>query len=102
MRREPRQMALTAELVARAFRVVEDTGPPPDLVRYTEADWDAVVRNMLAAHPDGQDVWIFAYGSLLWRPVVEHIEERIGVAHGWHRSFCMRLRSWRGTGEQPG
>jgi glutathione-specific gamma-glutamylcyclotransferase len=96
------QMALTAELVARARRVVEDTGPPPDTVRNTEADWDAVVQELLASRLDGQDVWLFAYGSLLWNPAVEHIEERMGVARGWHRSFCMRIRSWRGTLEQPG
>src|SRR5262249_18696832 len=29
-------------------------------------------------------------------------EERIGTARGWHRSFRLRLRSWRGTGEVPG
>jgi glutathione-specific gamma-glutamylcyclotransferase len=102
MARARPQMSLTVDLVARAFRVVEDTGPPHDLVRNTEAEWDATVRNMLASHPNGQDVWIFAYGSLLWNPVVEHVEERMGIVHGWHRSFCMRMRSWRGTAEQPG
>ena len=100
--RERQGMALTADLVARVHRTVEDTGPPPDLVRTTEADWNAIVREMLSSRPDGQAMWIFAYGSLLWNPAVEHVEERIGVARGWHRSFCMRMRDWRGTIEQPG
>jgi cation transport protein ChaC len=95
-------MALTAELVAGAYRMVEDAGPPPDTIRNTEADWDATVQELLASRSDGQDVWLFAYGSLLWNPVVEHTEERLGVARGWHRSFCMRMRTWRGTLEQPG
>ncbi|MGL4962321.1 MAG: gamma-glutamylcyclotransferase [Inquilinus sp.] len=95
-------MALTADLVARAYRVVADTGPPPDMVRSTEAEWDAAVREMLASHPEGQDMWIFAYGSLLWRPAVEHVGEQLGVARGWHRSFCMRMKTWRGTEDQPG
>lgn len=48
------------------------------------------------------DLWIFAYGSLIWDPAV-HIEEyRYGALAGWCRSFCMRLESGRGTHEQPG
>jgi len=95
-------MALTADLVARTIRAIENTGPPPDLVRNTETEWNAIVREMLATRPDGRDVWIFAYGSLLWNPAVEHVEERAGVVPGWHRSFCIRMRDWRGTVDQPG
>ena len=36
MHRTARQMALTAELVARVHRIVEDTGPEPDRVYHTE------------------------------------------------------------------
>ena len=46
--------------------------------------------------------WIFAYGSLIWKPAVDHAEERIGTARGWHRSFRMRLTRGRGTHAQPG
>jgi len=95
-------MALTADLVARTIRAIENTGPPPDLVRNTETEWNAIVREMLATRPDGRDVWIFAYGSLLWNPAVEHVEERAGVVPGWHRWFCIRMRDWRGTVDQPG
>ena len=47
-------------------------------------------------------LWLFAYGSLIWKPEIEHVEERIGTARGWHCSFCLRLVRWRGTREQPG
>jgi cation transport protein ChaC len=57
---------------------------------------------MLASRSGGQDVWIFAYGSLLWNPAVEHAEERSSVVRGWHRSFCIRMKDWRGTVDQPG
>ena len=43
MPRMARQMALTAELVARVHRIVEDTGPEPDRVYHTEQDYDAAV-----------------------------------------------------------
>lgn len=48
------------------------------------------------------DLWVFAYGSLIWDPAV-HVEEyRHGVLSGWRRRFCMRLESGRGSHDQPG
>ncbi len=102
MPRARRRMALTVDLVARAYRAIENTGPAEDMVRNTETEWNATVREMLASRPGGQDVWIFAYGSLLWNPAVEHVEEHEGVVRGWHRSFCIRMKDWRGTVDQPG
>ncbi|MCG7392737.1 gamma-glutamylcyclotransferase [Microvirga sp. ACRRW] len=97
-----RQMALTPDLVARVHRSLEDPGPEPGLVYHTAEDYDAVVARMLATHPPRQDAWLFAYGSLIWKPEVEHVEARRGTAHGWHRSFCFRITRWRATREQPG
>lgn len=85
-----RQMALTRDLVALVHRVLEDPGPEPGLVYHREDDYDAIVQAMLATHPAGEDAWLFAYGSLIWKPEVEHVEARRGTAHGWHRSFCFR------------
>ena len=49
-----------------------------------------------------RDLWVFAYGSLIWDPAV-HVEEyRYGALSGWHRSFCMRLEGGRGSHERPG
>ena len=56
---------------------------------------------MLAARPEGP-LWLFAYGSLLWRPEFETIEARRAVAYGWQRGFSMQILSHRGTPEQPG
>lgn len=33
---------------------------------------------------------------------MDYLEERIGTARGWHRSFCLKLTRWRATREQPG
>lgn len=49
-----------------------------------------------------QDLWVFAYGSLIWDPAVYVEEYRHGILSGWRRSFCMRLEGGRGTHEQPG
>jgi glutathione-specific gamma-glutamylcyclotransferase len=97
-----RRMALTPDLVARAHRVLHDPGPGLGIVYHTDEDYDAVVREMLASHEGGEALWLFAYGSLIWKPEVEYVEERRGTVRGWHRSFCMRMTRWRGTKEQPG
>lgn len=49
-----------------------------------------------------QDLWVFAYGSLIWDPGVYVDEYRYATLQGWQRSFCMRLLGGRGSREQPG
>jgi cation transport protein ChaC len=95
-------MALTRELVARVHRVATEPGPDPNLVRHTDEEYDAAVRGILASHSGAEDLWLFAYGSLIWKPEVEHVEERIGTARGWHRAFCFRITLFRATRDQPG
>jgi cation transport protein ChaC len=63
-------MALTPDLVARTYRLLADEGPDPDLIYHDDADYDDVVRTMLSSHPINQPCWIFAYGSLIWKPEV--------------------------------
>ena len=49
-----------------------------------------------------QDLWVFAYGSLIWDPAVYVEEYRRGVLSDWRRSFCMQLEGGRGSHAQPG
>jgi cation transport protein ChaC len=94
-------MALTPDLVARAARAVPDSGPLPGSAYLTDADYDALVRGTLAqAPPEG--LWVFAYGSLLWKPAFEFEATRRATVRGWHRAFCIRIVRFRGTPEQPG
>lgn len=97
-----RVMSLTPELVARCFRAVEDSGPNPDYTYLDDDDYSAMVEAMLALHPQASPLWLFAYGSLIWKPEIEHLEERIATLHGWRRSFCLKLTRWRGTLDRPG
>ena len=48
------------------------------------------------------DLWVFGYASLIWRPEFEAHEERLARVHGYHRSLRMRSRINRGTPEVPG
>lgn len=47
-------------------------------------------------------MWVFGYGSLLWNPGFEIVEQAIGQLDGYARSFCMRSIHHRGTEEEPG
>ena len=100
MRQRPLQ--LTPELVAIVHRVVEDAGPEPGVTYHSEADFDEVTSGILSQHAEDTDFWLFAYGSLIWKPEFEHSEERTATVHGWRRSFCLKANRWRGTIDQPG
>ena len=97
----PRQMSLTPELVSLCFRKEENRGFDASWIPLTESEHDAIVERFLdECGPD--PLWIFAYGSLIWKPTFEAAETRRATAIGWHRSFCLELTSWRGTAELPG
>ncbi len=49
-----------------------------------------------------EDLWVFGYGSLMWRPGFAHEERRIATVHGYHRSLCIYSHVHRGTPEKPG
>jgi glutathione-specific gamma-glutamylcyclotransferase len=49
-----------------------------------------------------EDLWVFGYGSLIWRPDFEFAERRPARVHGWHRALKMWSRINRGTPERPG
>jgi cation transport protein ChaC len=95
-------MMLTAELVARCHRSVADPGQIADDHDYfTGEDHRAAVESLLAARPPGP-FWVFAYGSLIWKPEFHASERRRVVAHGWQRAFSMEIARFRGSPEQPG
>lgn len=47
-------------------------------------------------------LWLFAYGSLLWKREFEIAEHHAAHVHGWHRAFRMRSRVNRGNVREPG
>lgn len=47
-------------------------------------------------------VWLFGYGSLIWRPDIEFIERRPARLHGWVRRFWQGSRDHRGVPDNPG
>ena len=62
---------------------------------------DAPSRETLPLAPDG-NLWVFGYGSLIWRPGFEHEGSHPARLTGFHRRFCLWSHHYRGTPEVPG
>lgn len=99
--RRPRALSLTADHLARIARHVPEQVKSLQFTQMTDADFEDLAERLLR-QIDGEPFWIFAYGSLIWKPDFEHVETRRSIAHGWRRSFCLHITEWRATPEQPG
>lgn len=51
---------------------------------------------------DDGGLWIFGYGSLMWRPGFDYLEKRSATLNGFHRAFCIYSTHHRGTKDVPG
>jgi cation transport protein ChaC len=48
------------------------------------------------------NLYVFAYGSLIWRPGFAHLGAHPALLRGFHRRFCLWSKLYRGTPEAPG
>jgi cation transport protein ChaC len=75
----------------------------PTMRLLSEAQHRRSVDAMLRERPDGGgDVWLFAYGSLIWNPIVDFVDRRLVAVRGYHRRFCLWTELYRGTPAAPG
>jgi cation transport protein ChaC len=97
---QSRKLLLTPELVSVVERTELDPGPEPGTNEHTDEEFSFMVEALLKEYSPA-DLWVFAYGSLIWNPEFKFEESRPAQAKGWHRSFCLTLTRRRGTREYP-
>ena len=74
----------------------------PHVETLNPAELTASRRQALAGRDLSGGVWLFAYGSLIWNPLIDVAEKRLGTAYGYHRRFCIWSELGRGSPERPG
>src|SRR4051812_50197111 len=92
---------LTRELISRAHphSVPDD---PAAMRLLSDEEIAASLDETLAAENVTNELWVFAYGSLMWKPDIEVAERRVATLKGWHRRFCLWQWRFRGTRGEPG
>jgi cation transport protein ChaC len=75
---------------------------PPEFPPPISPEEAALIERRRLNPPPGEDFWVFAYGSLMWRPGFNFLDRQPALLRGYHRSFCVISTHYRGTAEKPG
>ena len=96
------RMSLTQDLVGRLAARVDDPGPMAR-AEVPEVYYADTVQAVLARVPADGQLWVFAFGSILWKRRFAVVEERPAVVRGWQRKFCLGPDTrYRGNPDAPG
>lgn len=82
-------------------KYIEHFHSVPDV--WSAKEIEASLEHTLRQRPQHcKETWVFAYGSLLWNPIVQFDRSQIATLHDWHRSFCLRMTVGRASPDSPG
>ncbi len=79
--------------------------PYPELdsfTRLTPKQCQERLQEVKAGIVPGGDIWVFAYGSLMWNPAFEPVQRCVVLAPGFTRRYCFWTISSRGNRLAPG
>jgi cation transport protein ChaC len=79
-------------------RIARESGYPPNW-RLSDEEREATRAGVRARN--GKDLWVFAYGSLMWDPGIHVVEIRTATLAGYHRRFCLKSQLGRGSPQNP-
>jgi cation transport protein ChaC len=97
MRLTEAHLALLPAKIDDASPELPNGGGPPD------SYYSATTECLIEAVAPHEEMWVFAFGSLIWNKRFTFDKERPGVVHGWHRDFCLGPDTrFRGNPSAPG
>lgn len=79
--------------------------PPTPLGPFTHLSDSDRLRNLeetLRQQPEADELWVFAYGSLMWKPCFTVAEHHPALLRGYTRAFSIFTVESRGTPARPG
>lgn len=91
---------LTRELLTKTLESV--FGQPGEARYLTDEELRQSLQVALLGRTAGQPVRVFAYGSLIWNPVLRFEKSQRGILKNWKRAFCMKITLGRASSEYPG
>ena len=110
-RHVPQLKGKIADPATSFYRVTSDSFWSPETFGVTPevfarnmvdpADRAASLRETMTGRLS-KDLWIFAYGSLMWDPAFHFDEVRFATLKSFQRSFCVWIALGRGSPETPG
>ncbi len=95
-------VVMTRESLADGSFQAAVAAADPTMLLLTAEERAASLRQTLGDRLGREDIWVFAYGSLIWNPLFRFEEQRVARLRGWHRRFCLWAPVGRGTPERPG
>lgn len=90
----------TPERLAYWDELARKIGRPPNW-RLSDQELEESRRAVLGRCDSREDLWIFAYGSLMWDPAFHFEEVRLAELAGYRRRFSLKMTLARGSVEHP-
>src|SRR5262245_2028495 len=82
MAKRPQMVSLTAELVALVHRSEPEVGQEPSFDRLSDGDYARLAKDV-HQQIEARPLLVFAYGSLIWNPAINHDKGQRARAYGW-------------------